>query len=359
MADLYSNLKIFYFNSKLKDISERVLSAPIHIRLKPTNRCNHRCYYCCYRNKNLYVNQLFDEKEEIPLKKMHEIINDFKRLGVKAVTFSGGGEPLCYLNIIGTIENLLRGGIKIGMLTNGSLLKGEVAHILSREATWVRISMDAADSQTYTKIRSVSIKEFDSVCKNIYNFTKIKSKKCELGVNFVVTRENFNDIFKFLKLMKRIGVDNAKISESVVSTEKEENRKYWRPILNSVKRQIAKGISHLADSNFAIIDKFDKFDDGIDSYHKRYTQCPFIQCLTVIAADMNVYTCYDKAYTKEGKIGSIKDMNFRKMWLSNEVQKKLWHLDPSKVCNHHCAQHTKNLLLLDYLNVNREHLEFV
>lgn len=359
MAKLYTDLKILNFDSKLKDMLNGVLSAPIHIRLKPTNRCNHNCYYCCYRNENLYLSELINANEEIPRRKMEGIVTDLKQMGVKAVTFSGGGEPLCYPYLTETIENLLNAKIKIAILTNGSLLKGEIAKVLAQGATWVRISMDAADSMMYAKIRGVGFKEFGKVCDNIYNFAKIKNRNSQLGINFIVTKENYKYIYKFLKLMKRLGADHVKISESIASTKREENKKYHSPFSSSVKKQMARGFSDLAAGNFSIIDKFDDFVDMNNYYEKKYTWCPFIQWLTVIGADMNVYTCHDKAYTKKGKLGSIKDKSFKELWFSNKTKEKLLHLNPSKDCNHHCTQHNKNLMLLDYLDVDRSHLEFV
>ena len=359
MAKLYTDLKVIHFGSKLKDISKGTLSAPIHIRLKPTNKCNHKCYYCCYRNENLYLSELINPNEEIPWKKMKEIIRDLKQMRVKAVTFSGGGEPLYYPYIIKTMKSLLDEGIKIALLTNGSLLKGEIAKVLGQRATWIRISMDAADSNTYAKIRGINSEEFDNVCENISNFAKIKNRKAQLGINFIITKENCNSVYKFLKLMKGLGVDHVKISESIVSTKREDNKKYHFSSLNLVKKQIIRGLSNLVDNNFKIIDKFDNFIEDSNYYKKKYTWCPFIQCLTVIGADMNVYTCYDKAYTKSGKLGSIKDKSFRELWFSNKTKEKMLHLNPSKDCMHHCTQHTKNLVLLDYLDVDKEHMEFV
>jgi len=359
MAKLYTDLKILHFGSKLKDMLEGILSAPIHIRLKPTNKCNHKCYYCCYRNENLYLSELFNVNKEIPWRKMKEIVDDLKQMGVRAVTLSGGGEPLCYSYIAETIDSLLNAGIKVAILTNGSLLKGEVAKVLGRGATWIRISMDAADSKMYARIRDISLKEFNIVCDNIYNFAKMKNKSSQLGINFIVTKENYKDVYRFLKLTKELGVDHVKVSESIVSTKREENKKYHSPFSNSVKKQIAKGLSNLADGNFTIIDKFDDFAGNNNYYKKKYSWCPFIQCLTVIGADMNVYTCYDKAYTRKGNLGSIKDKSFQELWFSNKTKEKLLHLNPSKDCNHHCTQYIKNIMLLEYLDVDRSHLEFV
>lgn len=359
MNKLYSDLKIFGFTSKINDISRGALSFPIHVRLKPTNHCNHRCDYCCYRNDKLYLNQLFRENDEIPWKKMKEIIVDFGRMRIRAVTLSGGGEPLCYPYFIETVNGLFSLGIKIGVLTNGSLLKGKTAETLAKKADWVRISMDAVNPDTYALARNVSAKEFSSVCSNIRNFSKLKKDRCRLGVNFIVTRQNCAEIYKFLKLMKKIGVGHVKLSEAIISTSKAQNRMYYRQVSGLVRSQVLKGIADLADNNFSIIDRFDYSKSSEASYNKDYASCAFLQCLTVIGADANIYACQDKAYTKSGKLGSIKQDSFRKVWLSNETKKKMLKLNPSKDCSHHCAQHTKNLLLSDYLDICKDHAGFV
>ena len=84
-----------------------------------------------------------------------------------------------------------------------------------------------------------------------------------------------------------------------------------------------------------------------------------IQSLIVIGSDMNVYTCQDKAYTNSGKLGSLKDTSFRELWNAPKTVERLKGLDPSVECNHHCTQHIKNLEILEYMEVNQKHLEFV
>lgn len=343
----------------MKDLSDGVLSAPIHIRIKPTNKCNHNCYYCCYRNKDLYLSQLFNETDEIRWGNMKDIIADLSCMKVKAVTFSGGGEPLFYPYISETIDALTAAGIKVAVLTNGSLLNGRVAEVLSEKATWIRISMDAADSLVYSKIRGVSRNEFNKVCKNMENFAKGKNRKSVLGVNFIVMEENYRDIYNFLKLMKNIGVDHVKISDSIVSTKRKENERYHSFLINSVKTEIRKGKVNLCDGRFSIIDKTGEFNQGENCYKKDYNWCPFIQYLTVIGADLNVYTCQDKAYTKAGKLGSIKNRSFRELWFNDITKEKLTKLNPSKDCRHHCTQNQKNLMLLNYFTLDKNHLDFV
>ena len=95
-----------------------------------------------------------------------------------------------------------------------------------------------------------------------------------------------------------------------------------------------------------------------DKFKKTYSWCPFLQILPVIGADLNIYPCQDKAYNlDEGLIGSIKEQSFKDFWFSDK--KKFLKINPSVHCNHHCVANAKNKLILDYLNVDNEHLGFV
>jgi len=356
MRNLYSALKMFHFKLKLDDIKNGRISPPVHIRLKPTNKCNHNCYYCCYRNENLFLSELMDPRDMIPRDKMAEIIDDLAEMEVKALTFSGGGEPLTYPYINETIDRSLRAGIKVAILTNGSLLKDKMAELLAEVATWVRVSMDSVSAELYAQTRGVAEDEFEKVCSNIKNFAAIKSENCELGINFIVNEKNHSDVFTFLECAKGWGVNHVKVSECVVSTNGKENNLYHTSFFDSVKEQIIKAKEALEGTNFKIIDKFHDFDD---KYEKPYSWCPFIHFLTVIAADCNVYTCQDKAYTRSGKLGSLRDKSFKKMWYSDETKERLLNINPSQVCSHNCVQHRKNLMLIDYFETDSGHLEFV
>ena len=142
-ASPYSNLKIFAHAQALNDMGDGKRIAPIYIRIKPTNYCNHKCYYCSYADNALGLRDSVNRQDQIPWEKMQEIVADMKIMGVKAVTFSGGGEPLVYPYIVESMQGILDAGIDLSIITNGQLLKNERAEVLSK-AKWVRISFDSA-----------------------------------------------------------------------------------------------------------------------------------------------------------------------------------------------------------------------
>src|SRR5208337_2091639 len=174
MGLLYTKMKVFHFMDKINSLPhdvEKVLP-PIHVRIKPTNVCNHNCRYCAYRTDNLQLGKNMNSKDFIPKDKMIEIIDDIVAMGVKAVTFSGGGEPFCYPYLLEAVRKLAQTGVKFASLTNGSKLEGELAEIFAYNATWLRVSMDGWDDESYSLYRRVPRGEYARIMRNIENFRR-------------------------------------------------------------------------------------------------------------------------------------------------------------------------------------------
>lgn len=354
MAVYYSPLKFMRFPDRLDALREGKMAAPVHVRIKPTNRCNHGCWYCAYRTDDLKLGEDMDESDAIPAEKMQEIADDLIAMQVKAVTFSGGGEPLLYKPLPQIIERLASGGIRVATLTNGANLKGKVADALAEYATWVRVSVDAWDDESYVISRKAKNGEFTRLIENMRAFVARQSA-CVLGVSFIVGQDNHHRIYEVCKLFKDVGVNHVKLSAAVVGNDVAENNKYHRKYADAAREQIEKALQ-LSDKGFSILNHFHEIEER---FEKSYSSCPFLRFLTVIGADLNVYTCQDKAYTKDGTLGSIRDRRFRDFWFSPENHKLVCGFDPSQKCMHHCVAHAKNLALHEYLALDAEHGMFV
>ncbi|MEE8424746.1 MAG: radical SAM protein [Elusimicrobiota bacterium] len=356
---VYSTLKLFRYPEQLKALEERRVAAPVHIRIKPENACNHDCWFCAYRVGNLQLGEDMSEKDRIPKEKFFEIIRDIIDMKVEAVTFSGGGEPLIYKHIVDGINMLGAADVRVATLTNGAFLKGKTADAFAKYGTWVRVSMDYWDGPSLAKSRHVKETEFDQVIGNMRGFAA-RDTKCTLGVSYIVSKESHLHIYEFCKLMKEIGVRHVKLAGVVIANDGKENNRYHAEFKSEVERQIAKAKALNTSTNgargFEIVNHYHETAERFD---KAYTICPYLQFLTVIGADCKVYTCQDKAYTDGGTLGSIKDRSFKEFWFSKKNQEKVYALNPNKDCNHHCVTHTKNLLLMDYLGLDKDHAKFV
>ncbi len=104
---------------------------PVHVNWIPTNACNLHCNFCSCSKR--------DKTLAMPFGESMQIMERFSRLGCKAVTITGGGEPLCYPYISDTISQVASLGIDVGLVTNGLLLDNLSSSVLEL-LTWCRIS---------------------------------------------------------------------------------------------------------------------------------------------------------------------------------------------------------------------------
>ncbi len=354
MTKLYSSLKVFNFPDRLEAIRERRLPAPIHVRVKPMNHCNHDCWYCAYRVGHLQLGADMDVKDSIPEPKMHEIADDLVEMGVKAVTFSGGGEPLIYKPLPDVIERLAQGGVRVGCLSNGSNLKGRMADVFAEHGTWIRVSMEGWDDASYAEARNIKPGAFTKLMDNMSAFVA-RNTRCVLGVSMIVGHDNHEHVSELVAKLKAVGVNHVKLTGAVVSNDGAENNVYHRKLKPRVDEEIARA-RDMADEGFTVLDHYHELEER---FSRSYHYCPNIALNPVIGGDCVVYTCHDKAFTKNGTLGSIKDTRFRDMWFSEENRERVYAIDPAKLCPHQCADHIKNTTIIDFLSVDPDHGMFV
>jgi len=349
----YSDLKFLGFPETIKALVKKQVSPPVHIRIKPTNICNHDCWYCAYHVSGLQLGGDMAYRDVMPFEKLDEIADDIVSMKVSAVTFSGGGEPLLYKGLPKIVKKLSEGGVKVATLTNGMNLKGKMAEAFQKYGTWVRISLDGYDDESYAKARGIKHGEFTKLLDNIKNFKSVKTD-CVIGCSFIVGKDNYKEIYNVCSKLKKSGVDHVKISGVVIGNSSEDNNKYHEGLKNEVMLQINKA-KELGDDNFFVVNHYHDLEDR---FEKEYDICPFILYRPVIGADLNMYTCQDKAYTKSGKIGSLQDVRLKDFWELESTREKIYSVNPSKVCNHHCINHSKNEIINDFLRIDPDHLPF-
>jgi MoaA/NifB/PqqE/SkfB family radical SAM enzyme len=339
MSNVYGESKLAYHSSKLEDLSKGIVSAPVYIRIKPENRCNHNCTFCGYDQDNR--RSIMDRTSQIPLEKMMEIISDLKDMGVKAVTYSGGGEPLIYPFILQAMLKTLESRIKLSIITNGQELAGQIVDVL-KDASWVRVSVSESDPVIFVGTRRRSEEWFYARERNIRSFARAKSKKCELGINLVVQERNWNNIYGCVRYFRDLGANHIKITPSWTPDFVD----YHKPTLATVLDQIKRAREKFETADFKVHDTYQKDFEHCGVFKRNYQRCLIQQCVTIIGADCNVYFCHDKAYSREGVLGSIKHRSFKELWFSEETAQRFKDFNAQVECNHHCANDKKNIMAL-------------
>src|SRR6185436_8088075 len=99
-AAAYSDLKALWHLPEMSALKEGRRFVPPHVQLILSDLCNQDCSFCAYRMSGGFSSEQFagpagekNPNRKIPTDKAIEILNDCAALGVKAVQFTGGGEP--------------------------------------------------------------------------------------------------------------------------------------------------------------------------------------------------------------------------------------------------------------------------
>lgn len=336
MGGVYSNHKLALFPDKVQSFVDGRIAAPIYVRFKPTNKCNHSCNWCAYGhgiNDTAMHNETV-HKDIIPTPRVLEILHDLADIGVKAMTFSGGGEPMSHPGILAAMDVCIERGIDFSFITNGSYLYGPRLE-KCKKAKWVRVSIDYWDAKSMIASRGVNALNFSRTEDNMRAFAEQKGD-CSLEVNFIVTRENYDRVGDAAIWLKDVGVENVRYSPVWYDNFHE----YHAPIADHVIRTL-QTVKALETDKFKIFSSY-RIDPKVKE--RPYEKCWFQQVTPVIGADECVYACHNTAYSPQGRVGSFNGRKFSEMWFSQETKAWFDGFNAQKRCNGiQCAADAKNL----------------
>ena len=165
------------------------LSAPEVVHVEVTRRCPLNCKHC-------YVNAGFGE--ELSLKQFKELIDILADMNVFQIAF-GGGEPFYRDDFLEIARYAYDCGIISNVTTNGVVINTDKLDIFGQ----INVSLDGADKETYLKVRGC-----DTFHKAL-NAIKMLVESYNVGINVVVTRQNFNQLHEIFKLAEELEVSEV------------------------------------------------------------------------------------------------------------------------------------------------------
>ena len=368
----YSNGMSLIFNPQNKimchlDKVEKLLNnenpSPILIEIDPSNACNHSCPFCISGHLHLNKYKGTELFNRTMLKKdvFKDLLDDLISLKIDAINWTGGGEPTMNPALGEMIKYINKNSdIKMGMFSNGTMFKRfDLFETIVNSCSWVRVSIDAGREDTYDNLRITNNKtNFKTVIENI--ITLIETKKrlksdITIGVGFVVTKDNYNEILDFSTLFKDIDVDYCQFKPEIIQVERDQT-------LNKSKEQISsdfwlKDILVLLEGAKKILgDKYEcntyKIDDlivDVKNYGRDYKQCLGSQLQPCVGADGNVYVCTNHRGHKKYSYGSLYEKSFKEIWsdikTKSNIMNKIENEEKFINCTHLCKPHESNKLL--------------
>jgi wyosine [tRNA(Phe)-imidazoG37] synthetase (radical SAM superfamily) len=156
--------------------------------------------------RSFYKTARIVEKVRAKLERTRE-----KREQVDYVTFVPDGEPTLDANLGEEIDILKGLGVKIAVITNGSLLWREDVRKNLLKADWLSLKVDAVDEETWRRIdRPHKLLKLDTILQGMLKFAK--SFKGELTTETMLLRGVNDDIDRIMQVaefLKRLEPDIA------------------------------------------------------------------------------------------------------------------------------------------------------
>ena len=319
--------KMMFHQDRIYEYLYKGDTAPVEMEVNLTNKCNMSCKWC--------INANFRNKERLNVYSFMHFCIDFKKMGGKALVFSGGGEPTLHPDFEVFVNVARRSDLELGLMTNG-FYKPEYSEIIGNNFKWVRFSIDTLDRKEYKKWKGVD--SLDMVIDNVKALDKLPVK---VGINCNVGPEHtVESIEKFGFVFSR-GIDYIQ----------------FRPVLPRyfLKEKI--------QTNEAVWDYLSKREcqeinisgDKLEDL-RRNNAFPFSSCeghffVPVLNANGDVCVCMYHPKDDRFVFGNLKNQYFKQIWQSEkryEVIDFVRKLDYKKECQM-CCKLTEINKFIDFI----------
>lgn len=318
MSETFSHLqsRILTHYPNIKALANGELPPPRFMILYPTYDCPAKCSYCEYREDI----DKYPGKWEMDHDQVVEVIGDAHWMGVESVEMCGGGEPTTHPEFLSLASHVIATGMKLGLLTNGWGLGhvGGMSEFLAKNASYVRISLDAATGDTYQKVKGLSPETFTSLLEHIRKLVALRGyeSRCKISGKFLITEDNYTEIPEMAKLTRRLGLDSAQFK--LVRHTKEVSDTIWRAatgLLEYTKKR---------QGRYPVVGNFYKL-----TMREKCWLCPLH---VLVDADGSVYMCCYFRHRKSHWIGNVKDTPLAAIWGGPQHREALEAINPDE-CN--------------------------
>lgn len=245
------------------DLKENIpLQTPYVVYVEPSGFCNFRCKFCHQFEEQARMKELASLMSEQTFRKLLFDLQNFDTK-IRLVRICGQGEPTINKRLAGFLKELYESGVteKVELVTNGSLLRGEIIESIAKYVTRVVISVEALSGPGYQELVGSKIK-FDTVVNNIRQMYANKGqctvhvKIPNISVKLEEEKEQFFALFE--KISDEMNIENivplwpelelaGTLAPQIQNKEKTRWNKNWEG--KKVCIQIFKGLQVCADGD--------------------------------------------------------------------------------------------------------------
>jgi cyclic pyranopterin phosphate synthase len=333
-------------------------TSPVLVEIDPSNACNHGCYFCISSYIHLPESRHLEtfDRSQMPRDMMMSLCQDLIDMDVRAINWTGGGEPTLNRHTKEAIKLIGDNSkIKMGMFTNGTLFdRWDMFDVLVDYMTWVRISIDAGGKEAYNSIRRAKDNDdWDKMASNLNTLIEVnnsKGRRLDLGVGFVITPDTYEGILGFAEYFVGLDIDYCQFKPEVVNREREGGIQRDIDFWNEKVEPLLEKAKSILGEKFQINGyKLDDLENDPSFYGRNYKKCLGSQIQPLVGADGHVYVCTNHRGYKQYSYGNLRDKSFKEIWNDLDTRRKIMHqIDDVECfanCTKLCKPHESNKIL--------------
>ncbi|NJE25384.1 tungsten cofactor oxidoreductase radical SAM maturase [Thermococcus sp. MV5] len=191
-----------------------------YLYIEITSRCNLKCKMC-------FKQYWEDEEGDMDWDLFLKILDDAEEFpNLEMVLLGGIGEPTVHPQFIKMVREVKRRGFALGISTNGTLLTDEILEELVKLGVeLIYFSMDTVPnvSGAITLGHLAAALTAEKIRKLVELKKKYGTGKPSIGVEVVVTKENYNQLSKIARYLRDIGADTLLLSNLIPMAEEQIN----------------------------------------------------------------------------------------------------------------------------------------
>ncbi len=334
--------------------------APVTVEWDLSNRCSLGCQFCHFAythtrgplaGKRPKPEGAIDGGDLADVRLVRRTLSEMSALGVKAVVWTGGGEPTLHPFFAAVVEHAWAAGLEQGLYTHGGHIAPALAEQLKTSLKWVVVSLDAADAADYVARKNVSEEWFGRAGEGVKRLACAPGK-AKIGASYLLDKDNWRDAERMMKHGLSLGADYVT----------------FRPIVEYDINDPTKAIgdrSWISEfiAQSPVIDEWGGERDEIEflperfiayrDWKRSYPVCYGIGLHSTITPNGKVWTCPNTREFPGYELGDLRTETFEAIWDRHTGERA----DLSK-CRVLCRLHMLNESLWEARRP-REHANFL
>lgn len=296
--------------------------APVNVEIDLTNICSLGCQFCHFRhthvagpwaNKSAKPTAYGETGRLADTDRFCDVFRELAAAGVEAVVFTGGGEPTLHPDFDRLVAEAHSAGLKLGMYTLGGHISEARASVLKSIFTWIVVSLDAADADTYSAEKHVPKFRFDDACRGIQ---RLAGGACTVGASFLLHKDNWTRSEEMLALARTLGASYTTFRPTILTDDEDLSQIAGDRAWVSDAWHL---LYHLKLNADVEIDP-SRFKEYMDWTAHPYPACYGIRLVTQITPDGRVWVCPNRRGIAGSELGNLSTESFSDIWARHPGQ---------------------------------------